>query len=131
MSNSDGGTIYLMSKDKKHISFEIMQTDSLKIAFGGRSSPVPKVYYPVKLFNQNGKENLIDAIIYGSAVASFTVSQFSVDGLRNIQLKDIEKRAIVISNLLSEKILFGSIVVSILGCDSFAIFNRLFENLQT
>ena len=51
-----------------------------------------------------GKENLIDAIIYGSAVASFTVSQFSVDGLRNIQLKDIEKRAIVISNLLSEKI---------------------------
>ena len=50
-----------------------------------------------------GEENLIDAIIFGSAVASFTVSQFSVNGLRNIQLKDIEKRANVISNLLSEK----------------------------
>ena len=51
-----------------------------------------------------GTENLVDAIIYGSAIASFTVSQFSVDGLRNIKIDDIEERAEVISNLLSEKI---------------------------
>ena len=51
-----------------------------------------------------GKENLVDAIIFGSAIASFTVSQFSVDGLRNITIEDINQRAEIISNLLSEKI---------------------------
>ncbi|MBC8196731.1 MAG: sugar kinase [Candidatus Marinimicrobia bacterium] len=52
-----------------------------------------------------GKTNLIDAIIYGSAVASFTVSQFSVDGLRNITMNDIENRANIISKLLTENII--------------------------
>lgn len=51
-----------------------------------------------------GTENLIDAIIYGSAIASFTVSQFSVDGLRKINMSDIKERVDVISHLLSEKI---------------------------
>ena len=51
-----------------------------------------------------GKENLVDAIIFGSAIASFTVSQFSVDGLRNITREDINLRAEIISNLLSGKI---------------------------
>lgn len=51
-----------------------------------------------------GTENLVDAIIYGSAIASFTVSQFSVDGLRNIKIDDIKERAEIISNLLSETI---------------------------
>ena len=51
-----------------------------------------------------GTENLVDAIIYGSAIASFTVSQFSVDGLRNIKFDDIKERVQVISHLLSEKI---------------------------
>ena len=51
-----------------------------------------------------GTENLIDAILFGSAIASFTVSQFSVDGLREIKMSDIKERVDVISHLLSEKI---------------------------
>ena len=49
-----------------------------------------------------GNKNLINAIIYGSAIASYTVSQFGVSGLKNIKLKDIEKRADIITNLLSK-----------------------------
>ena len=51
-----------------------------------------------------GTKNLIDAILFGSAIASFTVSQFSVDGLREINMSDIKKRVDVISHLLSDKI---------------------------
>ena len=51
----------------------------------------------------HGEKNIIDAIIYGSAVASYTVSQFSVEGLKNINFEDIHHRAEIISNLLAEK----------------------------
>ena len=49
ISNSDGGTVYLLSEDDKKLNFEIMQTESLGIKFGGSSIPVPESIYPVKL----------------------------------------------------------------------------------
>ena len=51
----------------------------------------------------NGRDNIIDAIIYGSAVASYTVSQFGVNGLKNINIDNIKDRAKTISSLLAEK----------------------------
>ncbi len=56
------------------------------------------------VFNRFFQVNkIIDAIIYGSAVASYTVSQFSVEGLKNINFEGIHHRAEIISNLLAEK----------------------------
>ena len=42
ISNSDGGTVYLVTDNDRKLSFEIMQTESLKINFGGSASPVPE-----------------------------------------------------------------------------------------
>ena len=58
LSNSDGGTVYLMSDENQKLSFEIMQTESLNIKFGGSAEPVPDYIYPVKLYNEDGSKNL-------------------------------------------------------------------------
>ena len=58
ISNSDGGTVYLITDDSQKLSFEIMQTQSLDIKFGGSSEPVPDYIYPVKLYTDDGNENL-------------------------------------------------------------------------
>ena len=68
ISNSDGGTVYLLSKDDKKLNFEIMQTESLGIKFGGSSIPVPESIYPVKLYNDDGTKNLNNV----SAVCALT-----------------------------------------------------------
>ena len=41
ISNSDGGTVYLVIDDNKKLNFEIMHTESLNIKFGGSAKPVP------------------------------------------------------------------------------------------
>tara|TARA_B100001029_G_scaffold16819_1_gene11238 strand:- start:4244 stop:5161 length:918 start_codon:yes stop_codon:yes gene_type:complete len=51
----------------------------------------------------HGPHKVINAIIYGSAVASYTVSKFSIEGLKSINLDNIKKRAAVISSLLKSK----------------------------
>ena len=61
ISNSDGGTVYLLTDDNKKLSFEIMQTESLGIKFGGSSEPVPDYIYPVKLYNDDGTKNINNA----------------------------------------------------------------------
>jgi len=58
ISNSDGGTIYLVIDDGKRLNFEIMHTESLNIKFGGSAEPVPDIYYPVKIYNDDGKKNI-------------------------------------------------------------------------
>ncbi len=58
ISNSDGGTVYLITDDNKKLNFKIMQTESLEIKFGGSSEPVPDYIYPVKLYNDDGSKNL-------------------------------------------------------------------------
>jgi hypothetical protein len=37
ITRADGGTLYLLSDDRRHLHFEIVRTDSLGIAFGGTS----------------------------------------------------------------------------------------------
>ena len=55
ISNSDGGTLYMMTDDKR-LKFEIMMTDSLNFHMGGTSGKdIP--FYPVKLFDENGEPN--------------------------------------------------------------------------
>ena len=58
ISNSDGGTVYLVIDDGKKLNFEIMHTESLNIKFGGSSTSVPDAIYPVKIYNDDGTENV-------------------------------------------------------------------------
>ena len=37
ITRADGGTLYRLSQDKRHLHFEIVRTDSLDLAFGGSS----------------------------------------------------------------------------------------------
>ena len=55
ISNSDGGTLYMMTDDKR-LKFEIMMTDSLDFHMGGTSGK-DIAFYPVKLFDDNGEPN--------------------------------------------------------------------------
>ena len=61
ISNADGGTLYMMTDDQR-LRFSIMITDSLNVHMGGTSGKeIP--FYPVKLYNDDGKpnENMIAA----------------------------------------------------------------------
>jgi len=55
ISNSDGGTLYMMTDDQR-LKFSIMITDSLNIHMGGTSGKeIP--FYPVKLYMDDGQPN--------------------------------------------------------------------------
>ena len=56
ISNSDGGTLYLI-KDDNRLNFEIMHNESKNIFYGGSSEKVPDYFYPVKLY-VDGNPNL-------------------------------------------------------------------------
>ena len=79
ISNSDGGTVYLLSEDDKKLNFEIMQTESLGIKFGGSSIPVPESIYPVKLYNDDGTKNLNNV----SAVCALTGRTINIKNAYN------------------------------------------------
>ena len=49
-----------------------------------------------------GAANIVDAVIAGSAMASFTVSQFGVNGLINITQNEINHRINYIKNLMKD-----------------------------
>ncbi|MDB5902763.1 MAG: metal dependent phosphohydrolase [Betaproteobacteria bacterium] len=53
ITNADGGTLYRMHEGKS-LKFEIMRNDSLGIAMGGTSG-VPIPFYPVSLFDAEGR----------------------------------------------------------------------------
>jgi len=124
ISNSDGGTLYLITNDNKKLSFEIMQTESLQIKFGGSSDPVPESIYPVKLFNEDGSKNLnnVSAVC---ALKSKTINikdaydnnEYDFSGVKgfdkkhnyhsksflNVPLKDHKNKVIGVLQLLNAK----------------------------
>lgn len=55
-TNSDGGTIYLMSKDEKSLEFSVVETTSLEIYMGGDAGEI--LWPPLALYNEDGSENL-------------------------------------------------------------------------
>jgi len=54
-TQSDGGTLYMMSDDKKHLKFNVVQTDSLDIRMGGTQDEISWPELP--LYKQDGNEN--------------------------------------------------------------------------
>lgn len=58
ITHADGGTLYLVSEDKKHLHFEIVRTDSLGIAFGGTSGePISQKFADLPLYREDGSPN--------------------------------------------------------------------------
>lgn len=48
----------------------------------------------------NNKLNLIDAVITGTALASYTVSAFGIEGIKKLELHNIEKRIKLIKDIM-------------------------------
>ena len=55
---ADGGTLYLLSEDRQHLHFEIVRTDSLRLAFGGPGGqPAPSMFPDLPLYREDGLPN--------------------------------------------------------------------------
>ncbi|HVY05857.1 MAG TPA: HD domain-containing phosphohydrolase [Burkholderiales bacterium] len=63
ITNADGGTLYRVDSDKNLVHFEILRTDSLKIAMGGTTG-VEVPFYPVRLHDDDGRPNNSMVVAY-------------------------------------------------------------------
>ncbi|MFH2091850.1 MAG: HD domain-containing phosphohydrolase [Pseudomonadota bacterium] len=64
MSNADAGTLYIMDKDKKHLSFKIIQNNSLNIQMGGTGGE--DIKFPPVPLEINGKKNMENVCTYAA-----------------------------------------------------------------
>jgi len=55
-TNSDAGTLYLMSADEKSMNFSVVQTTSLHIMMGGTNDKIS--WPPLELYHKDGSKNL-------------------------------------------------------------------------
>jgi len=74
ITHADGGTLYLLSEDKRHLHFEIVRTDSLNIAFGGTSGePISSKFPDLPLYRDDGSANDSMVAVY-AAITQRTVN---------------------------------------------------------
>ena len=58
ITRADGGTLYLLSADRRHLHFEIVRTSSLRLAFGGSSDQPTLGKFPdLPLYRKDGAPN--------------------------------------------------------------------------
>lgn len=58
ITHADGGTLYLLSEDKRHLHFEIVRNDTLGVAFGGTSGqPISDKFRDLPLYKEGGWPN--------------------------------------------------------------------------
>ena len=89
ITHADGGTLYRMTEDGKALRFEILRTDSLKIAMGGTTGNV--INFPnLPLSNDRGEANdtmvAAYAVIHGETVNiadAYTEAGFDFSGTRS------------------------------------------------
>ena len=93
ITHADGGTLYRVDAERKLVHFEIMRTDSLGIAMGGTTG-VEIPFYPVRLFNQEGKPNNAMVVAY-SVLHEATVNiadAYTADGFDFTGTKSFDKK---------------------------------------
>ena len=74
ITHADGGTLYRVSEDRKSLQFEIVRTDSLKIAYGGTTGEPISVKFPnLPLYREDGEPNNTMIAAY-SAIHAETVN---------------------------------------------------------
>jgi HD-GYP domain-containing protein (c-di-GMP phosphodiesterase class II) len=92
ITRADGGSLYRVTEDKA-LRFEIVRTSSLKYYLGGTSgNPVP--FYPIQLYNKDGKPNhsmvAAHAALTGKTVNisdAYTADGFDFSGTRAFDSK--------------------------------------------
>lgn len=58
ITQADGGTLYRVSEDRKHLHFAIVRTDSLGVAFGGSAEQSTSGIFPdLPLYRDDGQPN--------------------------------------------------------------------------
>ena len=93
ITNADAGTLYLFDEELQELKFEILRTDSLQIAMGGTSGkPIP--YYPVPLYDLDGKPNHANVAAYAALSGktvniadAYTEKDFDFTGTRGFDKK--------------------------------------------
>ncbi len=95
ITRADGGTLYLLTEEDgtKRLKFEIMRTESLKIAMGGTTgNAIP--FYPIHLYTKEGKPNnqmvAAFAALTGQTVNiadAYAAEGFDFNGTRNFDKK--------------------------------------------
>jgi HD-GYP domain-containing protein (c-di-GMP phosphodiesterase class II) len=95
ITRADGGTLYLLTEEdgSKRLKFEIVRTDSLKIAMGGTTgNAVP--FYPIHLHNKEGNPNNQMVVAYAALTGktvnigdAYVEEGFDFSGTRNFDKK--------------------------------------------
>ncbi len=93
ITNADGGTLYRVDAEKKLVHFEILRTDSLSIAMGGTTG-VEVPFYPVRLFDDNGRPNNSMVVAYSvlrdetvNIADAYAAEGFDFSGTKNFDRK--------------------------------------------
>ena len=74
ITHADGGTLYRVSEDQKSLCFEIVRTDSLKIAYGGvTGQPLSAHFSDLPLYRENSEANT-SLVAACSAIQAKTVN---------------------------------------------------------
>ncbi len=74
ITRADGGTLYLLADDKRHLHFEIVRTDSLHLAFGGAHDQLTSGKFPdLPLYRHDGSPNASMVAAY-AAITGKTVN---------------------------------------------------------
>jgi len=90
ITHADGGTLYRVSEDGTHLHFEIVRTDSLKIAFGGTTGePISAKFPDLPLYRADGEPNNSMVAAYSALRAetvniadAYTAEGFDFSGTR-------------------------------------------------
>ena len=74
ITHADGGSLYRVSEDGQRLRFEIVQTDSLNLAYGGTTGkPISSKFPDLPLYRENGEPNNSMIAVY-SAIHLETVN---------------------------------------------------------
>ncbi len=137
ITNADGGTLYRMTDDGQALRFEILKTDSLKIAMGGTSGkPIDFPNLPLRDSHGQPNDSLVAAYaaIHNETVNiadAYTEPNFDFSGTRQfdartgyrsqsflaVPMKDHEGDVIGVLQLINAKRKNSSDVVSFSGAD--------------
>jgi HD-GYP domain-containing protein (c-di-GMP phosphodiesterase class II) len=93
ITHADGGTLYRLTDDRRHLRFEIMRTDSLNIRLGGTTGN--GIAFPeVPLVNERGEPNNAMVAAYAvindktvNIVDAYTEAGFDFSGTRKFDQK--------------------------------------------
>lgn len=65
LTGADGGTLYRLSEDKKHLRFDMAINDTLQMHFGG-SHPQANKMHSIPLFDEHGNQNLNAVVAFAA-----------------------------------------------------------------